>query len=363
MGNTLGLFCFEEGYFERIWGGTKLRDLYGLDAPQGRAVGEAWLVSDHAQHESRVACGALAGKTLRQIVQESSGVVLGTRVQLTVHGRFPLLLKLLDSTDLLSVQVHPDDETARRLNEPDVGKTEMWHVLHAERDSELICGLAPSVGKPELVQAIRDGSIAARMIRFGVKPGDSVFVPAGTVHAIGRGIVLAEIQQNSDLTYRLYDWERLQSDGTPRPLHIEKGLEAIHFGGAHAGLCEPLTYQAKGGTCTVQAACRRFAAETVQPAGTFERDTHGDSFHILLGKTGGLTVSAAGDEMPLFPGKAILVPGCHRRFTVTGAGECLDYYVPLLERDVVAPLRAAGYLARPILRLGGICVPPSNSSS
>jgi mannose-6-phosphate isomerase len=277
-----GLVKFEEGYFERIWGGRKLRTLYGKDLPDDRLVGEAWLLADHPTHESVVAAGPHKGRSLHDLATEDPEGILGTHARLTVHGRFPLLLKLLDATDILSVQVHPDDECARRLGEPDVGKTEMWHVLQADPGSELICGLNRAVTPATFGDAIRDHSVVGLLNRFEVREGTSVLVPSGTVHAIGAGIVLAEIQQNSDLTYRLYDWSRVDADGKGRTLHIDKAIEAIHFDASRSGPALPLGYQIDDAECQVLSACRHFAAERVKVNGHFRRVTQGRSFHILL---------------------------------------------------------------------------------
>ena len=196
----LPILRFEEGYFERIWGGQKLESFYGKPIPAAKPIGEAWIVADHAAHESRVDGGPCAGKTLGQLLEADAPGLLGTCAKATVHGRFPLLLKILDAHDVLSVQAHPDDACAERLGEPDVGKTEMWHVLDAEPGSELICGLDPGAGGEAFAAAVRNGSLEDLMVRFAVTEGDSVFVPAGTVHAIGRGILLAEIQQELDIS-------------------------------------------------------------------------------------------------------------------------------------------------------------------
>ncbi|MBM3290832.1 MAG: mannose-6-phosphate isomerase, partial [Candidatus Hydrogenedentes bacterium] len=229
MPTNYGILRFHEQYFERIWGGQRLRTLYGKPIPPDKPIGEAWLISDHPSAVSVVADGPHAGRTLHDLIEEDAEALLGPGVKLTPHGRFPLLLKLLDSTDVLSVQVHPDDATAAALGEPDVGKTEMWHVLHADPGAELICGLRPGTTPDQMRAAIASGTLERHLVRFTVKPGDSVYVPAGTVHAIGKGIVLAEIQQNSDLTYRLYDWSRVDASGKARELHVEKGLRATRF--------------------------------------------------------------------------------------------------------------------------------------
>lgn len=334
----------DEGYFPRIWGGRRLEKLYGKSLPEAETIGEAWLVSDHPQHESIVMDGPRKGATLRSLLEEDARYILGSHAQRTVNGRFPLLLKLLDAQDVLSVQVHPDDECAKRLGEPDVGKTEMWHVLHAEPGSELICGLDPEVTAEQLEGLASDGPALERAMRhLSAQPGDSAFLPAGTVHAIGAGLVLAEIQQNSDVTYRLYDWGRVQADGTARELHIDKAREAIHFGEEHPGFVQPLTLPAEGGERQVHVACSYFAAERVDLSGAMSCATGGMSFHIVLALSGRLMVSAEGVSLTVPPGKAVLIPGGAGAYTIEGHGSYLDYYVPDLEADIINPARQEGY--------------------
>jgi mannose-6-phosphate isomerase len=326
----MGLLRFEEAYFERIWGGEKLRTLYGKSIPPNALIGEAWLVADHPQHESIVAEGSHRGRTLRSLLEEYPQEILGARPRLTPHGRFPLLLKILDAADLLSVQVHPDDACAMQLVEPDAGKTEMWHVLQADPHSELICGLKPDVTPEALTQSIHDGSIERLMQRFEVSAGDSVFVPAGTIHAIGAGVVLAEIQQNSDLTYRLYDWQRVDASGGPRPLHVEKALKAIHFGCRVSGFGFRVSTASSlrpPASSFLLAKCPYFVAERVRVRDSCERAVQGETFHIVLVIAGPLAFVTGDGETNLCAGQALLVPGSAPGFRVRGVGAFLDYYV------------------------------------
>ena len=347
----IGLLRFREAYFERIWGGQKLRTLFGKEIPD-RSVGEAWLVSDHGTCESVVAEGPREGQTLRQLLARDAEAILGSRAQLTIHGRFPLLLKLIDANQVLSVQVHPDDACAKRLGERDVGKTEMWHVLQADPGSELICGLDPAMTVEDYEQGVGDGAIEQRMARFEVRAGDSLFVPAGAVHAIGGGIVLAEIQQNSDLTYRIYDWGRVDDHGQSRELHVDKAREAIHFGQPVAGPAKAPAYDDQGARRAVLAACPHFAAELVEVKAPYRRETRGESFHIALVKTGVLAFSDGQEVVDLRPGQAVVVPGCLRAFEVAGHGAFLDYYVPGLRRDIVTPLEDIGCDAEDLAGFG-----------
>ncbi len=354
MATTLsGLLQFCEHYAKRVWGGDKLETLLGRQTPPDQVTGEAWLVSDHEEHESVVSAGPLAGRSLRQLLEADAAAILGTRASLTPHGRFPLLLKLLDSAQNLSVQVHPDDGDAARLGEPDVGKTEMWHVLASDPGSELVCGLAPGVAGEELASAIQDGTVERLMRRFEAPAGATAFVSAGTVHAIGGGILLAEIQQNSNITYRLYDYRRLGTDGKPRELHVDKALEATHFGSTHGGASTPLARELNGARCHVLGACRYFAAERIGIDGPFERSLNDESFHIVQPVAGPMRVASGDTTVELARCQAVLVPGIQAGYRVEGPGAFLDYYVPNLERDVVAPLRAAGHSDDAIVALGG----------
>ncbi|MBI2434274.1 MAG: class I mannose-6-phosphate isomerase [Candidatus Hydrogenedentes bacterium] len=352
--NDLALLRFQDAYLPKVWGGHKLRTVLHKLSPENEAIGEDWLVSDHPQHESLVLNGPAAGKTLRQLMLESPELVLGRRAQPTPNGRFPLLLKIIDAALPLSVQVHPDDAWAARLHEPDVGKTEMWHVLQADASSELICGLEPQVDAPELRAGVLQGTVEELMVRIPATAGTTVFVPAGTVHAIGAGILLAEIQQNSDITYRLYDYGRPGDDGKPRALHLDKGLQVVRYGQPHAGPNTPLGCRTNGAECVVLGACHYFAGRLLHVPGALRQETHGDSFHILLAKTGAWEIHAARQRETLGPGDALLVAGANEHFVAEGTGELLDYFVPDLERDIMGPLQAAGHSQEQIQQLTGM---------
>lgn len=345
---------FEEAFFERIWGGRRFASSLGFDAPPDIPLGEAWLVSDHPAHESRVLKGPWRGKTLHDLVLAEPEFLLGTGAAPTIHGRFPLLLKILDAADVLSVQVHPDDEAAARLGEPDVGKTEMWHVLDSDPGSTLICGLDPAMTPAQFQAAVKDGTIQASMNSIPAPPGTTAFVSAGTVHAIGAGILLAEIQQNSDITYRIYDWDRTDAQGRARELHLEKAAQVTRFGEIHIGASKPLSYFVEGAEVTVLGACKYFANELITLDGVSERDTQGRSFHILMPRDGEMVIRAGDDRCTLQPCRAALIPAGAGRYSITGTGKVLNYYVPDVEVDVIRPLRAAGHDDASIGQLGAI---------
>ena len=351
---TQSLVQFEPAFFERIWGGRRFTTLLGYDAPQNVPLGEAWLISDHPAHESRVSNGPWRGQTLHDLVLSSPDYLLGSSAAPTIHGRFPLLLKILDAAEVLSVQVHPDDEDAMRLGEPDVGKTEMWHVLASDPGSVLICGLDPAVTPEQFEVAVGDGTIQASMKSIPAVPGTTAFVSAGTVHAIGAGILLAEIQQNSDITYRIYDWDRTDAQGRARELHLDKAAQVTRFGNSHIGASRPLGYQLDGAEVTVLGACKYFVNELISVDGTFARDTGGRSFHILMPRDGEMVIRAGEESCVLQACRAVMIPAGAGVYSITGTGKVLNYYVPDLEADVIRPLRAAGHDSESIGQLGAI---------
>ncbi len=209
------------------WGGRRLETSLGKPLPPGEHWAESWEISDHGPDQSVVAFGPLAGATLAQLVAQHGRELLGRHHP---QPRFPLLVKFLDADETLSVQVHPDDAPAAELDPPDAGKTEAWVVVEAKPGSMIYAGLKPEIDRDALAAAIREGRCPDCLHTFEPSPGDCVFLPAGTVHALGAGLLAAEIQQSSDVTYRLFDWNRVGPDGRPRPLHVEQGLAVIDYG-------------------------------------------------------------------------------------------------------------------------------------
>lgn len=218
---------FDPIFRRALWGGRRLETTLGKSLPAGDDYAESWEVVDHRADQSRVAQGPCVGRTLGALVREQGAQLLGRHHPC---GGFPLLLKFLDVQHNLSVQVHPSDERAARLATADAGKTEAWYVVHAEPGSRMYVGLRSDVDRRGLERAIADRRVAECVAWFEPKVGDCVLVPAGTVHALGAGLVVAEIQQSSDTTFRLFDWDRVGPDGRPRTLHVEQALEAIDWG-------------------------------------------------------------------------------------------------------------------------------------
>ncbi len=206
-----------------IWGGTRLSRQWHKTSSAAQ-IGESWELTVREREDCTVTNGAFAGQTLKALIGTYPDAIMGESSM--PRGAFPLLVKLIDAADRLSVQVHPDDDYAARV-ETDRGKTELWYILEADVGAEIICGLCDGVSAEDYAVAVARGDYESLLKHQRVKAGESYFIPSGLPHAIGRGILLAEIQQNSDLTYRIYDYDRRQADGTHRPLQVERALEVI----------------------------------------------------------------------------------------------------------------------------------------
>ncbi|MBN2589543.1 MAG: hypothetical protein JXA96_06760 [Sedimentisphaerales bacterium] len=216
---------FEPIYKQRIWGGQKLRYIFGKDLPEGQKIGESWELADLPNDKTVIANGELAGKTLAEVIKEYTNEIIGPG---RYPGPFPLLIKLLDAQDVLSLQVHPDEQACKRLGEGEP-KTECWYIIYAEPDSYIYKGLKKDVTKSQFEEAIANGSVAEFLTKVSVEAGQCHFLPAGTPHAIGPGLLIAEIQLPSDTTYRIFDWNRIDENGNSRQLHMEQSMESIHF--------------------------------------------------------------------------------------------------------------------------------------
>ena len=216
-----------------------MADLLSAPLPADGPIGEAWVLSDRDDHSSLVASGPLKGQTIAQLLEHSREEMLGRLAKR--FRRFPLLLKFLDVREMLSVQVHPSDSQTDLLPAGETGKTEAWVVLEAGTKSRIYAGLKPSTNANDLRQSLKNETIADDLAFFTPKPGDGVFLPAGTVHSLGDGVVVFEVQENSDVTFRLYDWDHIDAKtGRPRPLQVDHALASINFADGMAGLVAPL---------------------------------------------------------------------------------------------------------------------------
>ena len=235
---------FEPIYQYRIWGGRRLANLLSAPLPGDGPIGEAWVLSDREDHPSHVVNGPLKGRTIAQVLEQFPTQAMGRLAGR--FRRFPLLLKFLDAREMLSVQVHPGyvrkgDEHKDLLPAGETGKTEAWVVLEAGSKSRIYAGLKPGTTEADLRLALANGSVADRLACFHPKPADAVFLPAGTVHSLGGGVVVFEVQQNSDVTFRLYDWGHIDAKtAQPRPLQVDQALACVDFANRTAGLVAPV---------------------------------------------------------------------------------------------------------------------------
>jgi len=230
---------FEPIYEYRLWGGRRLAGVLTAPLPGTGPIGEAWVLSDRDDHPSRVADGPLKGRTIAQLLEQFPEEAMGRLAGR--FRRFPLLLKFLDAREMLSVQVHPADTHTDLLPAGETGKTEAWVVLEAGPESRIYAGLKPGTTPDDLRRGLANGTVADHLACFTPKPGDGVFIPAGTVHAMGGGVVVFEVQENSDVTFRLYDWDHVDAGtGQPRALQVDRALACIDFGECAGGLAAPV---------------------------------------------------------------------------------------------------------------------------
>lgn len=295
-----------------IWGGTRLREEYGKQGG-GDRLAESWELSCHKDGQSIIAGGEYGGKSLSYYLAENPSA-LGTDC-----GRFsdfPVLIKLIDARDKLSVQVHPDDSYAQRV-EGEYGKTEMWYIVDCEEGAELICGFRGKLTKEEFRRAVEENTLLDKVSRVKVKKGDVFFIEPGTLHAIGAGILIAEIQQNSNTTYRVYDYGRLGNDGKPRELHIEKALEVTKLSPARPyKLQKPVKLE--GRTVQLLADCEYFTVSK-QEIGVRSRLCADESSfnHVLVIEGGGVLVSK-NSEISLKKGSSVFVPAGTGAYDIKG---------------------------------------------
>jgi mannose-6-phosphate isomerase len=275
-------FRIEPIFSPRLWGARSLAPLYPEKSNLAEPIGEAWLTSV----DCRVASGPFAGKTLREAWREMPPEWRGTRF--TEPGDFPILIKFIFPNDKLSIQVHPDDAYAAAHEQAagGRGKTEMWHALYAESDARVLIGLDPKVDEEGFIKGIENRTLENLFVHWRVQPGDTFFVPAGTPHTIGPGMVLCEIQEYSDLTYRVYDYGRVDAKGIPRELHVEKALDVIQFGRPIGAKTSRIRLRAHGSDVALIAACRYFATERWKIRAETDVPTHAEHFELLVILTG-----------------------------------------------------------------------------
>ena len=303
--NQLYPLKFQPVFKDKIWGGQKIKSVLGMDFGKLPNCGEAWVVSGVEGNPTLVKNGFLAGNELNELVSVYMGDLVGDDVYEKFGDEFPLLIKYLDTNAWLSIQVHPDDDLAEQRGLGN-GKTEMWYVIEADKDAELISGFNRPVTREDYLKHLEEKRLKDILNFEKVTDGDVFFIPAGRVHALGPGILLAEIQQTSDTTYRIYDWDRIAADGTKRELHTKEALDAIDFDMAEG---YKTRYKTEKNKTTNLVACPQFTTNLLDLDQGISKDYEElDSFVILMGVEGNSTLNWDEETMEIKTGDAIVIP-------------------------------------------------------
>ncbi len=318
---------FEPIYQDYLWGGRNLAE-FGKVLPPGK-VAESWELSCHLKGVSVIANGVWAGTSLTDLMAEYPKELLGSELYSLNINKFPLMVKLIDANDQLSVQVHPDDQYALQHEKGEMGKNEMWYILAAKPGAKLVYGLRSEVTKELLLEAINQGKVEECLNYVPVASGDVFEIPAGLVHAIGAGIVLAEIQQNSNLTYRLYDYQRRDQNGKLRELHLEKALSVIDFGLPKFKKIEyPEEQLTSALTRKVLVRNSYFVVELNQVQGEISEHTDGSRFLIYVITAGSGKILSPGQITEVKQGDTLLLPAALGEYCCQGNFEALKVYQP-----------------------------------
>lgn len=329
-------------YKYRIWGGRKLERILGKKLPANESIGEAWETSCRDNDNNVIKNGELAGRTLADVFTTHKTDLLGSR--LVDVPKFPLLNKFIDANDLLSVQVHPDEAAAMEFSDAEA-KSEAWYIIHAEPGATLIKGLRPGVTKDAFEDAILNDTLPTVLNSFPISTGDMVFVPAGCVHAMGKGLIICEIQQNSDTTYRVYDWGRIGADGKPRQLHIERALQVINFEDDTPDKIQPVTVSEGRNERIYLVACRYFAMQVLALDEPTKESTGRERFESLMIMNGKAAIQTTnGDETNVSTGESVLIPACLGDYRLLPSGRCviMRVFIPDVETEIVQELRSKG---------------------
>lgn len=318
------ILIFEPIYKSVLWGGTRIAQFKGV-ASQGDHVGESWELSGVSGSESVVSSGVLRGCSLSRVLDLYGADIMGERLWRSFGNRFPLLVKFIDSNSDLSVQVHPDESLAsERHNSP--GKTEMWYSLAPLPGSYLYAGFSEFVDRESFVEAVKNESVVPLLRKHYTSPGDVFYLPAGMVHSLGPGNLILEIQQSSDITYRIYDYGRVDKDGAPRRLHVAESLDAVKYG--EIAPEQTLNVQAEAGRGNVLADSQWFTSALYGVEGCIELDVKAfDSFVIVVAVEGSLEFEAPGGVVTLSRGNTALIPACLDRVKVGGHGAFIAAYI------------------------------------
>jgi mannose-6-phosphate isomerase len=303
---------FDPIFKDRIWGGTKLKDY--LNKPiSSKITGESWELSTVPNDVSVINNGAFKGKNLNEIIELYPEEILGKVIYNQFGKQFPLLFKYLDAREDLSIQLHPNDELAKKRHNS-FGKTEMWYVMQADENARLIVGFKEDSSKEEYLHHIENKNLLSLLNEVTVKKGDVFFLETGTIHAIGAGVMLAEIQQTSDITYRIYDWDRVDANGNERELHTELALDAINYKTTES----QKKYESLINKSTNIVDCSYFKTAILPLNGTVLLENNGDSFRVLMCTEGAFDIILDDKKYFYKSGDTILLPAVLSEVTLSG---------------------------------------------
>ncbi|WP_274475980.1 type I phosphomannose isomerase catalytic subunit [Mangrovimonas aestuarii] len=315
---------FEPILVEKVWGGQKLKTILNKEG-NGNLIGESWEVSDVEGASSIVAQGPFKGKSLKELLRLYKQELVGEHNYREFGDTFPLLTKFIDAKQDLSIQLHPDDDLALQRHNS-YGKTEMWYVMQADEEANLIVGFNQGLDKQEYLQHLKAKNLPSILNFDIVQEGDTYFIETGLVHAIGAGVLLAEIQQTSDITYRIYDWDRLDINGQPRELHTDLALEAIDFenDGSHK-----IDYTREPNRVNTMVNCPYFTTNFLPVNLVLEKENTLDSFIIYMCVKGNVEIKANGFITSLSYGETVLIPAAIKNYTIIPHkdSELLEVYI------------------------------------
>lgn len=317
---------FKPVYKDYIWGGKNLKK-YNKDISGN--VAESWEVSCHPDGESIIENGEHKGLSLNQVIKAHPEDLMGKSIPEKYMQKFPLLIKFIDANDKLSVQVHPDDEYAKFIGSNDYGKNEMWHILEAKPGAKLVYGLKKGVDRDIFIKSVKEGTVEDCLNYIEVYPGDTLYIPAGMVHAVGEGIVLTEVQQNSNLTFRVYDYNRVDKNGRPRELHVDKAIEVIDFENNKkiGKIKEECIFINDGAKKSELINNEYFVNEKYYVEGEISDNADGSKFIIYVVLDGECEINYTGGSEKMKKGDSVFIPAAMGDFKISGNFKALRIHV------------------------------------
>lgn len=341
-------------YKEKIWGGRWLEKKFGRILPDNISIGESWELTCRNDAMSIIDNGDYTGIKLFDIIERFPDKILGNKFNKIIIETFPLLIKFIDANDKLSIQVHPRNESAEHQMKIGFGKIEMWYIVDCDENSKLIVGLKNGITKERFVDSIEKDDLQNCLNEISIKPGDAIFIPAGTVHSILERVRIAEIQQNADITYRIYDWNRTGLDGRARELHISKALESIDFNGSEIKpmrgiiLDENNKYKRR-----ILSVCKYFAVEEMIIKNLIG-NINPDRFEIWTVLDGAGKLKTKKYVYEMIRGETWFIPAYLGDYEIIGNLKILRTYIPDINNEIILPLLSGGFTKQDMSRIAGL---------